>query len=111
VAGVIAAEFLALSRLLHQVLRQPIPKVSRVLAGVLVAGSAASLADPLRVYADLLKPSLIALWLAQLMVFAVYPRFVARRRRLRVLDVGLAAGACALMLFGLYSTSVNQLGT
>jgi amino acid transporter len=111
VAGVIAAEFLALTRLLHQVLRQPIPKVSRVLAGVLVAGSAASLADPLRVYADLLKPSLIALWLAQLMVFAVYPRFVARRRRLRVLDVGLAAGACALMLFGLYSTSVNQLGT
>lgn len=111
VTGVMAAEFLALSRLLHTVIRQPIPTVSRVLAGLLVAGSAASLADPLRVYADLLKPSLIALWLAQLMVFAVYPRFVTRRRRLRLVDVALAAGACALMLFGLYSTSVNQLGT
>lgn len=111
VAGVIAAEFLALSRLLHTVIRQPVGRVSRVLAAVFVAGSAASLADPQRVYADLLKPSLIALWLAQLMVFAVYPRFVARRRRLRVADLALSTGACALMLFGLYSTSVNQLGT
>jgi hypothetical protein len=32
---------------------------------------------PLRVYSDLLVPSLVALWLAQLIVFAVYPRFAA----------------------------------
>ena len=111
VSGVIAAEFLALSRLLHTLTRRSVPTVSWVLAAVLVLGSAASLANPLGVYSFLLKPSLVALWLAQLIVFAVYPWFVAKRRRLRLRDITLAFGASALMLFGLYSTIINQLGT
>jgi hypothetical protein len=111
VAAVIGAEFLAVSRLVHAAIRQPVSKVSRILAVVLVVGSVASLIDPLRVYADLLKPSLIALWLSQLMVFVVYPRFATRQRKLRVADLAIAAGGSALMLFGLYSTTVNQLGT
>ncbi|HEY7857894.1 MAG TPA: hypothetical protein VIC82_05290 [Candidatus Nanopelagicales bacterium] len=111
VAGVIALEFLALSRLLHAVTARPVPAISRVLAVVLVAGSAASLVNPMQVYSFLLKPSLVALWLAQLIVFVVYPWFVARRRRVRARDIALASGASALMLFGLYSTVLNQLGT
>lgn len=111
VAGVIALEFLALSRLLHAVTTGPVPVISRVLAVVMVAGSAASLVNPVGSYSLLLKPSLVALWLAQLIVFVVYPWFVARKRQVRVRDVALASGASALMLFGLYSTIVNQLGT
>ena len=111
VALVIVAEFLALTRLGHALTGRPVSQLSRVLAAVLVLGSAASLADPTRVYNDLFKPSLVALWLAQLVVFAVYPRYAARRYGRRIRDVALAAGAGALMIFGLWSTIVNQLGT
>jgi amino acid transporter len=111
VAGVIALEFLALSRLLGALTGRRVPVLSRLLAVVLVAGSAASLVNPMQSYALLLKPSLVALWLAQLIVVAVYPWFVARRRRIRLPDLALASGASALMLFGLWSTVVNQLGT
>jgi hypothetical protein len=65
----------------------------------------------MQVYSFLLKPSLVALWLAQLIVFVVYPWFVSHRRRVRIRDIALASGASALMLFGLYSTVLNQLGT
>ncbi len=111
VAGVVTAELLALSRLLHAVTRVSVARTIRVLAAVLVVGSTVSLLNPQRVYNDLLKPSLVALWLAQLLVFAVYPRFAAKRRGRRLADLALAGGGCALMLFGLWSTTVNQLGT
>ena len=55
--------------------------------------------------------SLIALWLSQLMVVAVYPWFVARHGRLGLGHLGLAAGGSALMLYGLYSSVVNPIGT
>ena len=111
VAGVVIAEFLAISRLAGTLLRSPVSRVSRVLAGVLVAGSVASLVDPQRIYDDLLKPSLVALWLSQLMVFVVYPRFVARTRRVGRADIAAASCASLLMLFGLYATIANQVGT
>jgi amino acid transporter len=110
VLGVVAAEFLALSRLLHALTAKPISTISRLLAAFLVAGSAVSLVNPLRVYRDLLVPSLVALWLSQLIVFAVYPRFEARRGQLSLGHVALACAASALMVFGLYSTLANQLG-
>ncbi len=37
-----------------------------------------SLIDPVRFYTTLIKPSLIALWVSQLIVFAVYPRFAGK---------------------------------
>jgi hypothetical protein len=56
------------------------------------------LIDPAGFYSALLKPSLIALWLSQLIVFAVYPSFVARQRErvLPALIVSLAAGGLAI---------------
>ncbi len=115
VVGVMVAEFLALSRLLHALTGHSVQRVVRVLVVLLVAGSAASLVQPERVYDDLLKPSLVALWLSQLLVFLAFPLFVRRRepRRRGALPAATALAACAsaLMLFGLWSTIVNQLGT
>jgi hypothetical protein len=109
VGGVILAEFLALTRLGNALTGWPVSRLSRILALVVVGGSAVSLVNPDRVYDDLLKPSLVALWLAQGIVFAVYPRFVWRHGTLRARDVGLAVVATGLMAFGLWSTFVNQL--
>lgn len=39
------------------------------------------LIDPERIYTALERPSLVALWLSQLMVFAVFPLFAGRRGR------------------------------
>jgi hypothetical protein len=111
VGCVVAAELLALSRLLHALSGRTVASTSRVLAVVLVAGSTVSLVNPDRIYDDLLKVSLVALWLAQVIVFAVYPWFVRRRRRLNPADVALTAAACALMLFGLWSTVTNQIAS
>jgi hypothetical protein len=111
VLGVMAAEFLALTRLLHTVTRRPVSTTSRTLAAFLIAGSAVSLVDPLGVYADLLVPSLVALWLAQLIVFAAFPRFAQRHGGARLGDIAVSGAASLLMLFGLYSTLTNQLGS
>ena len=115
VIAVMVAEYLALSRLVHALTGSTVRGVSQLIAVVLVAGSAVSLVQPERVYDDLLKPSLVALWLSQILVFASYPIFVARRSgdRPGALALAIAVGAAAsgLMLFGLWSTIVNQLGT
>lgn len=109
-AGLILAEFIALSRLLSAMFRQPSERMVRAIAAGLVAASLITLVDPGRVYSLLLQPSLIALWISQLLVVAVYPWFAARSRRLGAADLGLAAAASALMGFGLYSAAVNPVG-
>lgn len=103
-AGVMLVEYLALSRVLHAITARPVRHFVVALAVVLVASAPLTLADPERIYQDLLKPSLALLWLSQLIVFAVYPRFAARSGRLRPTDVGLTVGACAFALYGLYTT-------
>jgi hypothetical protein len=66
-----------------------------------------SLIDPEGFYTALVKPSLIALWLSQLIVFAVYPLFV-RRQRGRALPAWLLSiVASALALYGLW-TSIHM---
>jgi uncharacterized membrane protein YsdA (DUF1294 family) len=45
----------------------------------MVAAAPFTLINPDKIYDDLLMPSLIALWLSQLIVFAVYPLFAARQ--------------------------------
>jgi hypothetical protein len=111
VLSVVVAEFLALSRLGHALTYRPVGVLSRVLAGVLLAGATVTLVNPERAYDMLLKPSLVALWLSQLVVFAVYPWHAARHGGLRVRHVVLAVAASALMLFGLWSTTVNQIAS
>ena len=103
-AGVILVEYLALSRLTVAVTAWPL---SRVLAGigvVMVATAPVLLINPDQIYDDLLTPSVCALWLSQLVTFAVYPRFVARRGGRVLPALALAAGASALAIYGLWTT-------
>ena len=70
---------------------------------VIVAVAPFTLIDPDGFYDALLKPSLVALWLSQLIVFAVYPRFAARRGS-RMLPVWLlTAASVAFCCYGLWA--------
>jgi amino acid transporter len=104
VAGVMLVEYVALSRLLHAITARSIRSIIAVLAVVIVGAAPLSLIDPDRFYNDLLKPSLVALWLSQLIVFAVYPRFASRRPGRVWPAVTLAVGASAFALYGLYAS-------
>jgi hypothetical protein len=112
--GLILMEFLALTRLLHAITRRSTRTLTRALAAVLVGTAPLTLIDPDAVYTNLLKPSLIALWLSQLVVFAGYPRFTARDRRPHlisaVLDLTVAATASALACYGVYSAIAYPTG-
>ena len=103
VVGVMLVEFLALSRLLCAVLKRPPSVIIRALSAVLVLSAPITLLAPVRIYEDLLKPSLVALWLSQLVVFAVYPRFARRGGHTRRSDWALSLGATAFAGFGFYS--------
>ncbi|HEY0869378.1 MAG TPA: hypothetical protein VGD55_03185, partial [Acidothermaceae bacterium] len=76
IVGVMLVEYLALTRLLHAVRGTSIKTASRLVAIPLVIGGPLSLINPDRFYSDLLKPSLIALWLSQIIVVAVFPLFL-----------------------------------
>jgi len=97
VAGLIVAEYLALSRLLFAFTGVPIRRLVSTIAVPFVALDALSLLDPEWFDEHVLRPSLIALYLSQLIVFAVYPL-----HRRRPVDVALAAIAFALMAWGLW---------
>ena len=97
VAGLIVAEYLALSRLLFAFTGEPIRRLVSMIAVPFVALDALSLIDPEWFDEHVLRPSLIALYLSQLIVFAVYPLY-----RRRPVDVVLAAIAFALMAWGLW---------
>jgi amino acid transporter len=95
--ALILAEYLALARLLHWLHGPPVRQLLLWLAVPFVAADAVSLVDPDRFYDDLLKPSLGALFVSQLVVFAVFPRF-----RRGALAIGAAAVASGLAIWGLY---------
>lgn len=111
VAGLILAEYLALSRLLFSVTRVPVRTLLAWIAVPFVAVDALSIASPERFDHDVLRPSLVALFLSQLIVFAVFPLYRKRRGRLTALDVLLAVGAFALMAWGLYRAIVSPVST
>ncbi len=103
-AGSILVEYLALSRLAVTVTSWSLRRVLVGLGVVLIAVSPVLLINPDEIYDHLITPSLVALWLSQLITFAVYPRFVAKRGG-RVLPAGLlAAGASALAIYGVVLT-------
>ena len=110
VAGLIIAEFIALSRLLSAVARRPSRQMVVAISILFLAGSLVSLLNPQGAYGFLLRPSLVALWISQLLVVAVYPWFVRRRRSIHFGDAALTAGASLVMLIGLY-TAVTSSGT
>ena len=101
----ILAEYIALSRLLHAWLKLNIRNALTLIAIPFLAADAISLTNPQGFYDQLLKPSLVALYLSQLLVFAVYPLY--NRRTTALLP---ATAASALMIYGLYTVTTNQLG-
>jgi hypothetical protein len=102
VAGVIVAEYLALSRLLFSVTGIPVRRVLAWIAAPFFAADALSLLNPEWFDENVLRPSLIALFLSQLAVFAVFPLYRRRRGTLTPVDVAITAVAFAVMAFGLW---------
>jgi amino acid transporter len=95
--ALIVAEYLALARLVHWLHGPPVRSVLRWIAVPFIAADAISLVNPDRFYADLLKISLGALYLSQVIVFVVFPRF-----RRGAVAVGVATMASGLAIWGLY---------
>jgi hypothetical protein len=74
------------------------------LAALIVVVAPFTLIDPKGFYSSLIKPSLAALWVSQLIVFLVYLRFARshRQRALPAWSLTIVASACALS--GLWMT-------
>lgn len=102
VAGVMLAEYVATTRLVHAVSGLSVQRLAWGLGGLVVLAGPVSLIDPDAFYESMLKPSLVALWLSQLVVFVVYPRIAARFGGVRLSDMVLTAGATAFAGYGLY---------
>ena len=104
VAGVMLAEYFALSRLISAVTSWRLRPVIVALGAALVLSAPVTLINPDRIYSFLIKPSLVALWLSQLIVFAVYPRFAGRQQERRLPAWALTVVSTAFALYGLWVT-------
>ena len=78
-AGLIVWEYLALTRLTHAITRWRIRPITAVIGIGVILAAPFTLIDPEGFYSTLAKPSLIALWVSQLIVFAVFPLFALKR--------------------------------
>jgi hypothetical protein len=107
IAGVMLCEYLALTRLVHAVSGRRLRPIAIAIGALMLIAAPISLIDPHGVYDALLKPSLVALWLSQLIVFLVYPRFAVRRGGRAVVAWPLAAAASALAVYGLVMVFQN----
>ncbi|MFZ0039780.1 MAG: hypothetical protein WAK93_00610 [Solirubrobacteraceae bacterium] len=104
IAGVMLCEYLALTRLLSAVSAWRPRAVALALGAVFIAAAPLTRSDPQGVYSALLEPSLLALWLSQLIVFAVYPRFAIRRGQRALPALTLSMLASAFAIYGLWLT-------
>jgi hypothetical protein len=111
VAALIALELLALGRLVHWLIGTAIRPTLVAIAVPFVIADVLSLIDPERFYNDLLKPSLIALFLSQLIVFLVYPLFRQREPGRLPAAIAVSAIASALAGYGLYMAIHSSVGT
>jgi hypothetical protein len=103
IAGVILVEYLALSRLLTAVTSWSLRRILIGIGVVMVAFSPVILISPDQIYDDLVTPSLVALWLSQLVVFAVYPRFATRHGRRAGPAWALALASSAFAVYGVWT--------
>ena len=104
--ALVVAEYLALGRLLHWLHDLPLRRVLLWIAVPFVAADVISLLDPEEFYDKLLKPSLGALFVSQLIVFLVFPLF---QRGLRWIPlVGVASGLAA---WGFYTLVAGTAST
>ncbi|MGO9882117.1 MAG: hypothetical protein ACLPV4_03780, partial [Solirubrobacteraceae bacterium] len=106
-AGVILCEYLALTRLLHAITRSSMRTIAVAIGVVIVLAAPVSLIDPIGFYNTLVEPSLVALWLSQLIVFAVYPRFASRQGQRAPPAWTLTVIASGLAVYGLW-TALHQ---
>jgi amino acid transporter len=103
-AGVIICEYFAVTRLAHAIGGWRMRPINVVIGAILVLSAPLTLIDPEGFYNTLVKPSLIALWLSQLIVFAVYPWFAAKQRQ-RMLPAWIfTVVASGLAMYGLWTT-------
>jgi hypothetical protein len=100
-AGIILWEYLALTRLLHAVTAAGTRRVTIVLGAIMLAVAPFTLINPDGFYNTLIKPSLVALWLSQVIVFAVYPRFALRHGERARTAWALGAAATGFAIYGL----------
>jgi amino acid transporter len=100
-AGIILCEYLALTRLIHAIGRWRIRPIAAVIGAGVVAVAPFTLIDPDGFYDSLAKPSLVALWLSQLIVFAVYPLFALKRRQRLWPALTISLIASAFAVYGL----------
>jgi hypothetical protein len=103
--ALVVAEYVALARLLRWMHGVPLKTSYAWIAVPFLALDAISLAAPGRFYDDLLKPSLGALFVSQLVVFAVFPRF--RRSGLAFAAAAFASGLAAWGLYTLIAGSAS----
>jgi hypothetical protein len=109
IMAVLLLEYVALTRLLHYVSGASVRAwVWRLGAALAIAGPVSLLLDPDRFYGKLIKPSLILLWLSQVLVVAVFPIYLYRRDRLRLWHVAVTVVAVAVMVFGFVNTVVGS---
>jgi len=104
--ALVVAEYLALARLLRWLHGVPLRTSYAWIAVPFLALDAVSLVDPDRFYDDALKPSLGALFVSQLVVFLVFPRF-----RRGALALAAAVVASGLAGWGLYTLIAGSAAT
>ena len=102
VVSVIVAEYVALTRVVRAVTGIDLHRGALAIGGLFLLGAALALIDPDEVYEHALTGSLVALYISQAMVFAVYPMYARKQGRRSPTDVGIAVIATGLMVFGLY---------
>jgi hypothetical protein len=103
IAGVIVCEYLALTRLVHAIGGWPMRSIAVGVGALMVLAAPLSLIDPDGFYAALIKPSLVALWISQLIVFLAYPRFAAKRSHRALPAWTISAVASGLAIYGLWT--------
>jgi hypothetical protein len=109
IMAVLLLEYVALTRLLHYVSGASIRTwVWRLGIALAVAGPVSVLLDPDEFYDSRIKPSLILLWLSQLVVVSAFPVYLLRRDRLRAWHVLATLVAVAVMVFGFANTVVGS---
>jgi hypothetical protein len=109
-AGVILCEYVALTRLVHAISAWRVRPVTVAIAALAVAAAPFTLIDPEGFYSTLLGPSLVALWVSQLIVFAVYPLFAAKHGQRRLLAWPLVGAASGFAVYGIV-TALQQATT
>ncbi len=107
IGGVILCEYLALTRLLAAVGGWATRPTSLAVGVIVVVAAPITLIDPDGIYDALARVSLTALWISQLIVFVVFPRFAARRGLRPGPAWALSAVATALAGYGLYLSVVQ----